>query len=74
MTEHRIMSVVLVTLPVPEVDGKRMLEEWRGGPLITHDVQRDVYAIACSCGENGYGFRFEDVLPVFESHVKRVSA
>lgn len=73
MTEHRIMSAVLVPMMLPEVDMPRMLREWKGGDrLITRDVEREVYSIRCSCGDYGHAFEFSGVQAVFETHLGQV--
>ena len=71
--EHRIARAELVTRSISEVDGRRMREEWQGGGLIFHDVEREVYEITCTCGEQGAAFTFEDIPPVFAKHLELVA-
>jgi hypothetical protein len=72
VTEHRIVSAVLVPMTLPEIDASRMLKEWRGGRLITRDVEREVYSIRCSCGDYGHAFEFSGIQAVFETHLGQV--
>jgi hypothetical protein len=74
-TDHRLLSAVLELRAIPEVDGARMMSEWKGGgPVFYRDVEREIYVLSCSCGEQGMAYTHNDIPAVFNGHLERVPA
>ena len=67
--KHEIVSVNREVRAMPEVDGDRMQAEWHGGPYLMKNVEREVYVIRCSCGEDGFAYQESDAQSVFDAHL-----